>query len=82
MNRMPSIMKCHCILFILVTTFISFLVFAKKVSLQKISNQASFRWSNKIIFFLIFIFILFKYIIKQHGRPEKWMLLYPTNGAD
>lgn len=51
LNRMPSIMKCHCILFILVTTFISFLVFAKKVSLQKISNQASFRWSNKIIFF-------------------------------
>lgn len=32
--------------------------------------------------FFIYLFILVKYIIKQHGRPEKCMLLYPTNGAD
>lgn len=48
LSRMLSIKKCHCILFILVTALISFLLLAKKISLGKISNEANSRWSNRI----------------------------------
>lgn len=59
LSRMLSIKKCHCIIFILVTALILFLLLAKKISLGKISNEANSRWSNRIEDYIsISIFIL------------------------